>query len=543
MSEAIDRSRSPAEILTKPSRCLRWVRATAIVAVVLAAAVFWNHELDRRPIHADEAVNAVQASRYIDHGEYRYEPAAYHGPTLVLATRILLGLSLGSDGAARDLDILSFRRVTVAFGLLILVSFLLFVRRGGSFSLGAALAAMMFAAVSPSVGFYVRTFIHEPIFVVSILGALAALCWRLEGPSRAAISAVLLGLSGGVMIATKETWILVFAAGVIASGIVIASRGRVSPAGFRSGAKWMASAGVVAIVVAVSLGQIGQSTFTDVFRSFAPYFELGSTGGDHRKPIQYFAQQIIGWNTRSPVVVSEVPVVVWFLGGVWLVSTRRSSSPSRRSVVTVMLFALAMFGISSAIPYKTPWLALTFWLPAILVAGWSIAEFSTRLPRAVFVLLVAATIAPLAIASWNASIRFPSDPRNPFAYAQPSRDVTRLTNYLTQLAALPQPEFAPTIQPFVVHIVGEHPWPLPWTLRKLEHVGYWPTVSSYRAASPPIPAVYIRVQSTGERREAEFSPITSPNGEASWYHYGLRPGTVARVHVDPAWQARFAEQF
>ena len=51
------------------------------------------------------------------------------------------------------------------------------------------------------------------------------------------------------------------------------------------------------------------------------------------------------------------------------------------------VYALLVIGIYSAIPYKTPWLALNFWLPLAILAGiaveWFWFNFSKFSARAV----------------------------------------------------------------------------------------------------------------------------------------------------------------
>ncbi len=51
---------------------------------LLTLAAFWlrTHDLARRPMHADEANQAVKLGELLDAGRYAFDPRDHHGPTL-----------------------------------------------------------------------------------------------------------------------------------------------------------------------------------------------------------------------------------------------------------------------------------------------------------------------------------------------------------------------------------------------------------------------------------------------------------------------------
>ena len=57
-----------------------------ILVVTIAAFVLRIGQLERRPMHGDEAVHAVKFGKLLEEGVYRYDPSEYHGPTLILFT-------------------------------------------------------------------------------------------------------------------------------------------------------------------------------------------------------------------------------------------------------------------------------------------------------------------------------------------------------------------------------------------------------------------------------------------------------------------------
>jgi len=56
---------------------------SAVVAIALTAALALRlARLDVRPMHHDEANQAVKFGTLLEHGEYRYDAHDHHGPTL-----------------------------------------------------------------------------------------------------------------------------------------------------------------------------------------------------------------------------------------------------------------------------------------------------------------------------------------------------------------------------------------------------------------------------------------------------------------------------
>src|SRR5208283_431711 len=90
----------------------------SILLVLLAglALALWSLSLDQRPMHNDEAVNAIKFGQLWERGGYKYDPNEHHGPSLYYAT-----LALGRlTGAPQDFDQFTESRLrftTVLFGI------------------------------------------------------------------------------------------------------------------------------------------------------------------------------------------------------------------------------------------------------------------------------------------------------------------------------------------------------------------------------------------------------------------------------------------
>ena len=92
----------------------RW-SALAVLLAIAGALALRVPKLDTRPLHNDEAVNAIKVSELWEHGRYKYDPDEYHGPTLHYATLPFLWLS-----GARNSDELkdaTLRLAPVVFGV------------------------------------------------------------------------------------------------------------------------------------------------------------------------------------------------------------------------------------------------------------------------------------------------------------------------------------------------------------------------------------------------------------------------------------------
>jgi predicted membrane-bound mannosyltransferase len=151
---------------------------------------------------------------------------------------------------------------------------------------------------------------------------------------------------------------------------------------------------------------------------------------------------------------------------------KREPSPS----CFLAFYGLFIVVLYCAIPYKTPWLALNFWLPIALFAGRALQSL-WRLPAKHTVLripmkagcLCAEIVLALLIGHDTRQRVFlkPADETNPLAYAHTSEDLLGLPleiERLTHQNGIASPRIA---------VIAADPWPLPWYLRRYPNVGFW----------------------------------------------------------------------
>src|SRR5512134_439812 len=97
---------------------LRLLPASKLVPVLLAAAlalVIWPVRLSERPMHNDEAVNAIKFGELWTGGSYKYDPNEHHGPSLYYATLAVARLTSTPD--FEHLTEVKLRLITVFFGV------------------------------------------------------------------------------------------------------------------------------------------------------------------------------------------------------------------------------------------------------------------------------------------------------------------------------------------------------------------------------------------------------------------------------------------
>jgi predicted membrane-bound mannosyltransferase len=125
----------------------------------------------------------------------------------------------------------------------------------------------------------------------------------------------------------------------------------------------------------------------------------------------------------------------------------------------------------SCIPYKTPWLALNFWLPVALLCGLGFEGVWLQLKgptaRWIALLVLGALVLTAGQTAKTLAFDHPADERNPLAYAHTSTDILGLPARINELCRerqLANPRIA---------VIASDPWPMPWYLRKFVQVGYW----------------------------------------------------------------------
>jgi uncharacterized protein (TIGR03663 family) len=522
----------------------RWF-LLGILLLAAAAAASRLPRLAQRPMHCDEANQAVLAGTLFDTGVYRYDPFEYHGPTMPWLAQPALWLDGTKDYAhSRER---SYRLVPLAFSVGLI---LLLLAIGDGLGPAAALLAAVLTLLSPVMAFYGRCYIHETLLVFFTFATIAC-GWRYFC-TRSLGWAALAGASLGLMYSTKETWIL--AAAAMAAGLTLAvgwnrlaimcrkTSSRHTPCAASDGTRRVpatlvcgpaiVAAALAAVLVALacysSFGTNGRGPL-DSLLAYAVYWRRGSQSGIHTHPWYYYLQLLFAYRPARGFFWSEALIGILALIGCGAGLTGKGIAPQQRSLMRFLAFyTLVLTALYAAIPYKTPWCLLSFLHGMILLGGvgaWIVLRAAKPWPlRLTIGLLLAAGLAHLGYQNYLLNFRYDADQRNPWVYAATSPDVRNLVRAVDRIAA-------PSGQQLTIHVVmPDNYWPLPWYLRQFgaERVGYWhdPAAWAKDSQQSPPPAMLILT--------ADAQPTVNRGLRAAYNKqmlFGLRPGVLVSVYV------------
>ena len=184
----------------------------AWISIFILSLVLRLHDLEERPIHADEATGARILARQLAGEDYQFNPQHFHGPLLSL-TSMPIARSR-AEGTWAELTTTTLRLGPVIAGMLLVFVPLLWRRSIGSYG---ALAAAALLASSPLLVYYNRMYIHESLLTLFTMLACTAVFRLTEKPSKR--MGLLTGLGIGLMFATKETFVISILAWLPAVGL------------------------------------------------------------------------------------------------------------------------------------------------------------------------------------------------------------------------------------------------------------------------------------------------------------------------------------
>lgn len=443
--------------------------------IALAVAVFYRSGLDQRPVHTDEAVNAIITAERLENGVYQYDPHDRHGPSLSLLESYVLKFHGIKSLEQMDASVLRLSSVFTIAGAVLILGLL------PEFIPGATIgAALLFAFGAPFV-FYGRYALHEPILIFATLLFIGSLSrFWITGHLRWAL---MMGLSAGLAICTKESALISCLCLALSLLILIKiNSSRLALINLRSNlidekrlrfaiSLIIIVSSLVALLAYSSLGQ-NPSGFYDFFKSI-PLLIHRAGGSGHEKPWFTYVAWLI-----KPTELS-FPFFGWIVAVFATLGAIRSFLPSSKAILIQLLtiYGLLIFTIYSFTPYKTPWLMLEFLLPAVLVAGYGMAsvwnfpdnKINPVLQRSITLLVIFLLVRQTD----RLCFRYQNDTQNPFCYSGTSPDLERLSKRLDYVASLNQ-----TTSPFIIAVVSNDYWPLPWYLRTFHHVGYFSDLPS-----------------------------------------------------------------
>lgn len=501
-----------------------------LVAGALAAALALRAVgLDQRPMHHDEANQGVRFGYLLETGEYRYDRTDHHGPTLYYLT--LPAAWLRGQASLASLDERTLRNVPALFGVGLILLLPLFTR---GFGRPAVAAAAWLAALSPALTYYGRFYIQETLFAFFTLAFLLAL-GRYATRPRGSL-ALWVGVWAGLAYATKETSVIVLAAGAAAAFLarrwdgMPAEPGAPAPRQLAAHAALALGAMLAVALTLYSSFFTNPDGFLESIRAYGVYVGRGVGNGPHTQPWYHYLHTLTYWSSGG-LVWTEALIVALAAVGVVAAAARANGGFWPRYVALYSLLCLAAY---SAIRYKTPWNLLPFYVGFIVLAGngvaVALAGARSRTVRRLFVAGLVAGSVHLAVQSARAAVTYGADPRNPYAYVHTVPDLPRLAGRIHDLAAV-HPDGTAMLVKVVAGTYEQ--WPLPWYLRRLEHVGYW----NHASDAEPLGGTPVLVASLDQAPALDRALGDAYVTE----YYGLRPDVLLALYVErPLW-ARFLE--
>ncbi|HYE72066.1 MAG TPA: flippase activity-associated protein Agl23 [Blastocatellia bacterium] len=515
--------------MTNDSRQARIISAAAFILAVGAAIFLRFYDLAIKPLHHDEGVNSFFLLNLARSGQYAYNPENFHGPTLYYFSLALLKLMGESEVMLRTWPALC--------GVASVAIIWLLRRWLGIVGTPATAWAL---ALSPGLVYYSRDFIHEMSFGLFTVGIVVG-AWRYFATKRF-VWMVLLSVSAGLLFATKETalhTVAVLVAAIFCAMVWDIGRRQIVERRFGIGRffsefwtdltknvrtlhfivfacwsvwdvwrrptekrrnpirfflDWWQQISkqlpdidylISALVIFLAINVIFYSSFftnwkgvTDAVKSIFLWTSRGSHGDEHAHAFVYYIGILI--KLELPLVVGSI------IGG--LIALWRGTR------FGLFLFAWAS-GITigySIVRYKTPWLALSMFIPMAMLTGYAIQEVYSLLRsgvlRVVWIAAVLLAAIPCARMAWDVNLKLYDDNNNTrgyfksigerlklraysdtqygYVYAQTDRNILDLVKVVNDVA---DKQLDPNLS---IHIASPEYWPLPWYFRNYQIVGF-----------------------------------------------------------------------
>jgi uncharacterized protein (TIGR03663 family) len=542
--------------------------------IVTFAAIFLRFFLlELKPLHHDEGVNGHFLLKLFKDGVYQYDPSNYHGPTLYyisLAFTKIFGMetfsirasvavfgvfivilalylrryigTIGSLSAALFLALspgmvyisryfiheISF----VFFSLAIVVGVLYFIeKREAGIVATAACAFLLLICFFPlpftlanSIGgnLYVRLgfFLIEGILVFLLMRFL--LNWDNGRP----VYLVLASASCVLFFATKETAFITLGTMLIAivcvwvwRKIYFSFMGKIDKssevdnrltwsnflAGFGSGSDSILLLAIVLVVFAYIGALFFSSFFTypkglsGAFEAYAFWTKTGT--GDHTQ------SGYLGY--AKWMLKIEAPIIILSVIGTLFALLKGNN----RFALFSGFWAFGLTAAYSIIPYKTPWLALSFILPMCIIAGYGIDSLSKKglFGQISGAILAVAAVAVLGYQTTDLNFYSYDDDTKPYVYAHTERGFLELIDEIERYAVKSGQAKDATIE-----IVSPDYWSMPWYMRNYPNANFHGSIKTVTTAEMIV----------GEEKQIE-ELITEYSTHYKWAcNFPLRPGVV-----------------
>ncbi|MFN2127496.1 MAG: flippase activity-associated protein Agl23, partial [Anaerolineales bacterium] len=436
----------------------------------------------------------------------------------------------------KSLDEITLRLLNAVAGIFLVLLPLLLMRNWSRFSITSM---VLLVSISPAFVFYSRYYIHEMILVLFSYSAI--FCTYCYLRDKKIVWLLVSAVSFGMMIATKETWVLIMSA-MVASLLITAVLSVSNRNSILAKIKeiprshWFLFISTAALVIFLLFTSFLQriADFSHILTAYKTYFIRSSENIIHVHPWFMYFKWLLFFPTDGGSYWSEGLIALLALIGIYYILIKKNpNTPVKTFVVFITVFSLILTAIYSIIPYKTPWNLLTFWYGLILVAGFGINRIidsvSKKKIRLVISTLFILAAGHLAWQSYMINYEKYDSPDNPYCYAQPANDVIKFKDKLDQIARINEQGYDIPIQ--VIAEKNDY-WPLPWYLREFERTGWWDHVELSGSSA----AVILAAAGMEEQLIQKFYDIPPPGKRILYLplfeeYMELRPGVEWRGYI------------
>lgn len=277
---------------------------------------------------------------------------------------------------------------------------------------------------------------------------------------------------------------------------------------FRAGLGDSGDLTLVVVLCAVVFAYVGILFFSSFFtysegvgKAFEAYSLWTKTGTKDHTQNGMWAYLKWGMKLESPVLI------VSLIGA--LIALAKAN---KRFAVFAAFWAFGIFAAYTIIPYKTPWLALSFLLPMCVVAGYGVNELITskdNIVKLLGALVLALSLAILGYQTYDLNFQRYDDDAMPYVYAHTKRGFHDLISNIERYA-----EKSGRGKEASIEVVSPDYWSMPWYMRDYKNAVFHGQLADVNA-SEMIVASTAQKGELNERYGARYRYAGT---------YPLRPG-------------------
>ncbi|MBK8946232.1 MAG: TIGR03663 family protein [Ignavibacteriae bacterium] len=437
--------------------------------IVIFFALFLRlYDLNNRPFHTDEAVHAIKFGELLESGKYIYDPIEYHGPTLNYFS--LIPAYIFNEKKISEVNEITLR-IVPAFTSIILIIFLFSILNAQNKIIVLFSASLI--SISPIYVFYSRYYIQESMLVSFTFSSIISFYKYFK--LKKLYWGIFASLFCALIFATKETSIIIFFAGIFSFLFIYLSN-----RDLKSKFSFNIIHIILFFIIFISVTILFYSSFFtnpngifDSLKTFTNYFSKAGSNSDHIQQWDYYLNFLL-FTKNDLITFTELPLFIFFIVGIIFQFKKNKHNVFLNYII---LFSIIQAIIYFIIPYKTPWLALNFWIGFLLIAAFGICSLYKLLPRKnlkiFFSIFIVIILSHNFYQTYLTNFKFPYQPENPFTYSQPTPEIVSASKKIIDVI-----ESDSSDQNIYVNIISHNNdyWPLPWYLRKIKNVAWNETI-------------------------------------------------------------------